>query len=221
MHIHILFEQSGTFKNEFNKLGYQATTYDIENQFNKTDNVIDLFKEIEKGYENKPSIFDNITQNDLILAFFPCTWFSVQNELIWSRNVYQFKWWSDEKIDDYIANRERERERVYNILLKFIDIVKVRKLKTIIENPYTRNYLLSQKEMKQPDLIISNRKDYGDYYKKPTMFYYYNLEPTFMSDYTKINSVETKTISNEGGITRSLMHQDFANNFIRKYILGI
>ena len=73
--VHCLFEQSGTFKNEFKKLGYNAWDYDIQNNFGETDNVIDLFSEIEKGYNNKPSIFDNITNDDLIIAFFPCIYF--------------------------------------------------------------------------------------------------------------------------------------------------
>ena len=72
---HCLFEQSGTFKNEFKKLGYEAYDYDIQNEFGETDYVIDLFEEIRGGYEGKPSIFDNISQDDLILAFFPCTRF--------------------------------------------------------------------------------------------------------------------------------------------------
>ena len=67
--IHCFFEQSGTFKNEFKKLGYEAFDYDVQNNFNETDYVIDLFNEIEQGYEEKPSIFDNITQDDLIIAF--------------------------------------------------------------------------------------------------------------------------------------------------------
>ncbi len=50
MIVHCLFEQSGTFKNEFKKLGIEAYDYDIENQFNETDYQIDLFAEIEKGY---------------------------------------------------------------------------------------------------------------------------------------------------------------------------
>ena len=58
-----LFEQSGTFKNEFKKLGYEAIDYDIQNEFNETDVVIDLFKEIEKAYNKEESIFDNIISN--------------------------------------------------------------------------------------------------------------------------------------------------------------
>ena len=40
---HCLFEQSGTFKNEFIKLGIPAEDYDIQNHFNHTDHVIYLF----------------------------------------------------------------------------------------------------------------------------------------------------------------------------------
>ena len=48
--IHCMFEQSGTFKNEFIKLGFEAFDYDIQNNFGQTDHVIDLFAEIEKAY---------------------------------------------------------------------------------------------------------------------------------------------------------------------------
>lgn len=48
--IHLLFEQSGTFKNAFRSLGYEAFDYDIQNNFWETDHVVDLFGEIEKAY---------------------------------------------------------------------------------------------------------------------------------------------------------------------------
>ena len=48
--IRCLFEQSGTFKNEFKKLGYNAYDYDILNDYGETDYQIDLFKEIETAY---------------------------------------------------------------------------------------------------------------------------------------------------------------------------
>lgn len=50
---HCFFEQSGTFKNEFKKLGIEAEDYDIQNNFNETDNVIDLFGEIETEYKQQ------------------------------------------------------------------------------------------------------------------------------------------------------------------------
>ena len=48
--VHLMFEQSGTFKNEFKKLGYEAFDYDIQNNFGETDYQIDLFAEIENAY---------------------------------------------------------------------------------------------------------------------------------------------------------------------------
>lgn len=50
MTFHCFFEQSGTFKNEFRKLGYDAYDYDILNDFGETEYQIDLFDEIEKAY---------------------------------------------------------------------------------------------------------------------------------------------------------------------------
>lgn len=67
---HCLFEQSGTFKNEFKKLGYEAYDYDIQNEFGETDYVIDLFSEIGGAYDGKSSIFDKVAKDDLIIAFF-------------------------------------------------------------------------------------------------------------------------------------------------------
>lgn len=48
--IYCLFEQSGVFKNEFKKLGYEAYDADIQNNFGETDFQIDLFAEIENAY---------------------------------------------------------------------------------------------------------------------------------------------------------------------------
>ena len=58
--VHCFFEQSGTFKNEFIKLGIPAEDYDIQNNFGETDHQEDLFKAIEDAYDGKPSLFDNI-----------------------------------------------------------------------------------------------------------------------------------------------------------------
>ena len=49
--VHCFFEQSGTFKNEFIKLGIPAEDYDIQDNFGQTDHVIDLFDHIEREYD--------------------------------------------------------------------------------------------------------------------------------------------------------------------------
>lgn len=48
--VHCFFEQTGTFKKEFVKLGYEAFDYDIQNIYGETDYRLDLFAEIEKAY---------------------------------------------------------------------------------------------------------------------------------------------------------------------------
>ena len=48
--VYCFFEQSGTFKNEFKKLGIDAVDMDIQNNFGQTDHVVDLFSEIETAY---------------------------------------------------------------------------------------------------------------------------------------------------------------------------
>ena len=53
MKAHCLFEQSGTFKNEFKKLGIDALDYDILNDYGQTDRQIDLFAEIRGGVRGK------------------------------------------------------------------------------------------------------------------------------------------------------------------------
>lgn len=77
--VHCFFEQSGTFKQEFIKLGIPAEDYDLQNNFGQTDHTNDLFAEIEKAFDDKPSLLDNIHPDDLIMAFFPCIYFSQQN----------------------------------------------------------------------------------------------------------------------------------------------
>lgn len=47
--VHCLFEQSGTFKKAFQKIGLAAEDYDILNDFGETDHIVDLFAEIGGG----------------------------------------------------------------------------------------------------------------------------------------------------------------------------
>ena len=67
--VHCFFEQSGTFKNEFKKLGIPAFDYDLQNHFGETDHQIDLLAEIESAYEGKPSVFDTIRGGKIMTLF--------------------------------------------------------------------------------------------------------------------------------------------------------
>lgn len=223
MKVHLLFEQSGTFKNQFIKMGYESFDYDIENQFNETDYVIDLFNEIENAHINKKSIFDNFNTDDLVIAFFPCTYFSTQNNLFYSGKAIQMRKMTKAEKNTYINNRLKERDKNISILNKLVDISEKRNLKLIIENPYHDNYLLSVKRFSNPEIVISDRRLLGDYYKKPTMFYFINFVPSFfnLNFIAEDNSIGRQVNQVKSQIERSLMHPTFALNFINKYILGV
>lgn len=117
-----LFEQSGTFKNEFRKLGIFAEDYDILNDFGQTDHVVDLFAEIEKAYDGKPSLFDEVEAGDLVVAFFPCTRFECQSQMLLNGNSYQFKNYTDMQKLEYSMKTHEQLHRLYMLICKLFVI---------------------------------------------------------------------------------------------------
>lgn len=136
---HCLFEQSGTFKNEFKKMGYEAYDYDIQNEFGETDYVIDLFKEIGGAYDGKPSLFDKITKDDLILAFFPCIRFENQIMLWFRGQSASQKRWSEEKKMQFDMNLIDEVSDMYKLVNKLFIICIRKGLKLVMEILIQRN----------------------------------------------------------------------------------
>lgn len=116
--VYCLFEQSGTFKNEFLKLGILAEDYDILNDFGQTDHVVNLFEHIENAYNGKPSLFDEISKNDLIIAFFPCTRFEAKIPLLFRGEAAQCKNYSNEKKLQYSMALHNELHELYEKICK-------------------------------------------------------------------------------------------------------
>lgn len=208
MKVYCLFEQSGTFKKIFNSRGDNAIDVDIENQFGETDIIIDLFHEIENINESK--IFSCITSNDLVFAFFPCTWFSNNNDLIFRRQSSIFKKMTENEIDKWINNRYEERKRAMNIFISLIQWAENNDIKLIIENP--RSHYL--KDNYRPGDVMHYRNIYGDKYKKPT--YYYTINCKINEDkMIRYNIPHTKDINHlSSGIERSLIAPLYAENLI-------
>ena len=118
--VFLFFEQSGTFKNEFRKLGYEAEDYDIQNNFCETDNVTDLFAEIDNAYDGKPSIFDSITPDDLIVAFYPCIYFCESSQRYFALNQFNYRKLNTEQKISEILRRDERRTEFYERLIKFV-----------------------------------------------------------------------------------------------------
>lgn len=64
MNAYCLFEQSGTFKKQFQNLGFHSEDFDIRNDFGETDNIVDLFREIRGGM--KGSLVSSIISRMMI-----------------------------------------------------------------------------------------------------------------------------------------------------------
>ena len=224
--IHLLFEQSGTFKNEFKKLGYEAFDYDIQNNFNETDNVVDLFNEIEQGYEGKSSIFDNISQDDLVIAFYPCIYFCATSQMAFYMTCINYRCLNNEEKIKTILKRSDKRKEYYDRLIKFCGLCLRKNIRLIIENPWSEQTYLKANFIKTPDVVDMNRMRRGDYFKKPTAYFYFNCEPTYGESYQ--NDKEQKTImKSKGGIKaglcseeRSMISHDYARNWICDFVLG-
>ena len=226
MKVHCLFEQSGTFKNEFKKLGYEAYDYDVQNEFGETDHVIDLFSEIRGGYDGKPSIFDEITSEDLILAFFPCTRFEAKVPLWFRGETYQQKNWTLLQKLECCIKYQNELTELYLLLCQLTIICLKRGLRMVIENPYTPPHYLTTYWCIKPKIIDNDRTADGDYYKKPTQYWFINFEPYQNLVFEPIEYVETRTINhecNKDGLSRktrrSMIHPQYASRFIRKYLI--
>ena len=224
--VHCFFEQSGTFKNEFIKMGIPALDYDIQNNFGETDNVIDLFGEITRAYDGGGSIFDNITNDDLVMAFFPCIYFSSLSQMQMSLTEVNKRNMPIEARYEAVIERSRNRQRFLELLIMLMGTCEIRGLRLIVENPWAMQTYLKTGFIKQPSLIDNDRTKRGDYFQKPTAFWFINCEPTHGLTYQKDKEVvrvrDAKPAPRAGLCSeeRSMISNDYARNFICDFILG-
>lgn len=225
--IHCFFEQSGTFKGEFIKLGYKAEDYDIQNNFGETNHVSDLFSEIDNAYDGKPSIFDGITEDDLILAFYPCIFFCESSQCAFRLWHFNYRKLSDEDKIKKILARGETRHEFMQRLVKFVGVCLRKKIRLVIENPWSGIGYLKNNFLKDPDYIDMDRTRRGDHFKKPTAFWFFNCEPGRGFTFQPCPASEVHTIrKSKGGAEaglcsedRSMISKDYARNFICDQIL--
>ena len=207
-------------------MGIPAEDYDIQNNFGETDHVIDLFGEIERGYENKPSIWDNITPDDLIVAFFPCIFFCENNQLYFMGAHRNLEKLSKKEKADTILKRSQDRAYFYELALKMFTVCDIRGIRLIVENPYAGQHFLVGNFPYQATFVDRNRAARGDYFNKPTQYWFINCEPTHGQSFQKAK-MHKKIASGKpgahGGLCsedRSLISPDYARNFICDFIIG-
>lgn len=214
------FEQSGTFKNQFKNLGLDAIDYDILDDYGETNIKIDLFEEISRAYEGGDSIFSRITQEEGIFAFFPCVRFS--KLFIWHMqgNAKQYKGKSDmEKAENFI--KFQQELAYYACLITKLVIVCMRQdIPLVIENPFGSEHYLTRYWPFVPAYIDRNRREWGDYYEKPTQFFFFNFEPfcnLFLGD--PIENYPKRAVLDMRQKDKSLISPEYARRFIKTFLM--
>ena len=228
-----MFEQSGTFKNEFIKLGIPAVDLDIQNNFGETDYVIDLFGEIEKEYailqrerEREDTIFSQIGQDDIVMAFFPCIYFTGwTNPLYFTLECINYRSLSLMGKLDKMLERADNRNYFFKMILKLTAICLEKKIRMVFENPYSEMHYLMNNYIKAPDLIDYDRTKRGEYFKKPTSYWFFNFVPSYGESFQKPKEHHSiiKSKGNTGGLCseeRSMISPDYARNFLCDFVLG-
>jgi hypothetical protein len=102
----------------------------------------------------------------------------------------------------------------------------------IVENPYSKEHYLHRYWCIKPSVIDTNRLERGDYYRKPTQYWFVNCEPSnnlIMEvapnngiaktiEWVTASSFADKRVKSQR-VARSMIHPDYANRFIREFIL--
>lgn len=164
--------------------------------------------------------------DDLVLAFFPCVRFETQIQMSFRGESSQMKNWSDETKLEYGMKLEAERKEMYDLVTKLAIVSLRKKLPLVLENPYSSDHFLKQYWALKPKVIDLDRTQNGDYYKKPTQYWFLNREPKQNLIFEPLDYVETKVVvklKKQDGLSvktqRSMIHPQYARRFIRQYLI--
>ena len=120
----------------------------------------------------------------------------------------------------------KELDENYELITKLALIVLKRGLRMVFENPYSTQHYLTRYWCLEPAVIDMDRRLDGDYMTKPTQYWFIGFKPTFNIIFEPIEWVEYRThqgMTSKDGKSkvtrRSEIHPQYANRFIRKYIL--
>lgn len=126
-----------------------------------------------------------------------------------------------------ILERSENRQFFYSLLIKLYGICLTKGIRLIIENPWSPPQYLEGNFPSSPSLIDKDRSMRGDYYKKPTAYWFVNCEPV-MGIETEQRDKEIKSVYSakkapHAGLCseeRSMISPDYARNFICDFLLG-
>ena len=154
--------------------------------------------------------------------------------LFFRGQAFQQKDWTLEQKMLYDMDLLDEVNTMYKYVNKLFILCIRKGLKLVMENPYSEEHFLRRYWCYLPSIIDKDRRNSGDYYAKPTQYWFLNCEPknnliwepiTYNSlgvkDAIRLMSKEDyeKTGAKSKKVARSMIHPDYANRFIRQYLI--
>ena len=171
----------------------------------------------------------------MIIAFFPCVRFENQIMLAFRGQLDQLKKWSMKQKMQYCMKLLSELKTNYDAVNKMFIVCMDRGLRLIMENPYSQEHFLRRYWCLQPAIIDKDRRENGDYFAKPTQFWFCNIKPknNFLAEPIVYNHIEEKDAIERLNssmyaqhfgkvslkVARSMIHPTYANRFIRRYLI--
>lgn len=168
------------------------------------------------------------------MAFFPCIRFENSILLAFRGQNKSMDKWDDVQKIEYCMKLHKELHELY-MLISMLFIIAIRKgFKMIVENPYSTQHYLTRYWCMKPSYIDKNRKERGDCFVKPTQYWFINCKPLnnlileAMPMNGLDNDIESMTanrfnderVKNQK-VARSMIHKDYANRFIREFIVEV
>ncbi len=147
------------------------------------------------------------------------------SQYLQSLNSVNYRKLTEEQALLKILDRQNKRNEFLTRLTRFVIVCVRKNIRMIFENPITDSFL-NHYFLKPPTIKDNNRMKRGDYFKKPTGYWFWNCEPT--TGFSFRNDKQKKRISDckggkKAGICseeRSMISPDYARNFICDFILG-
>ena len=160
------------------------------------------------------------------MAFFPCIYFSCMSQMLISWTHRNYRNLGVKEKTDAILERSAKREKFFSLAVKMHSVCYERGLRMIMENPWSEQTFLKQNFITNPSVIDKNRLLRGDYYMKPTAYWFVNCEPTHGKTMAprkagkNICQIEPNRMPGLCNEERSMISPEYARNFICDFILG-
>lgn len=179
-------------------------------------------------------MFDKISQDDLIMAFFPCVRFENQIMLAFRGQAHGMEKWDYRRKMLHDMELLEELKHNYDLVNKMFIVCMDKNLRLVMENPYSEEHFLRRYWCYLPAIIDKDRRLNGDLLKKPTQYWFLNCEPkqnlifepleyTEFATKDAVRQMSRKDADVIGARTikqaRSAIHPQYANRFIRQYLI--